>query len=146
MATMATTTNTAAALLDRDLFVQAFWAKCREVIRPELDRAVERLRARDVETEIASQEFDATSAKASESGPSLTLTARNGARLAFYGDVARQRMLVYAGRLKTATAYTLDQLDEPEAASVVRAWEATLESSNRASAPSNPAPRLTRGP
>ena len=25
---------------DTDLFVQAFWVKCRDVIRPELDRVV----------------------------------------------------------------------------------------------------------
>ena len=28
-----------------DLFVQAFWVKCRETIRPEFDAAIETLRA-----------------------------------------------------------------------------------------------------
>ena len=29
---------------DTDLFVQAFWVKCRDIIRPELDVAVDALR------------------------------------------------------------------------------------------------------
>jgi hypothetical protein len=141
---MATTTP----ILDRDLFVQAFWAKCREVVRPELDRAVERLRERDIEAEIASQEFDATAvqssaARAKDPGPSLTLTAGNSPaegrpRLAFYGDVLLQRVLVFAGRRKTATAYTLDQLTEPEARAIVCAWEAKVASSIRAKEPAVP--------
>ena len=131
---------TTPSILDRDLFVQAFWAKCREVVRPELDRAVERLRERGLEAEISSQEFDATSSAhpnakgAKDPGPSLTLTAANGPadghpRLAFYGDVLLQRLLVFAGRRKTATAYTLDQLTEPEARDIIRAWEAKVASS-----------------
>ena len=123
--------TTATTILDRDLFVQAFWVKMREVVRPELDRAVERLRERDVAAEIASQEYDPSAGRAKESGPSLTLTAAGNARLSFYGDVVRQRVLVFAGRLKTATAYSLDQLDETEAKSILAAWEAKSESLKR---------------
>jgi hypothetical protein len=119
------------AILDRDLFVQAFWAKSREVLRPELDRAVDRLRERGLEGDIASQEYDATDARDGDSGPSLTLSIRVAAdqtrpRLAFYGDVVLQRVLVFAGRRKTATAYTLDQLGELAARDIVRDWEARL--------------------
>ena len=31
---------------DTDLSVQAFWVKCRDVIRPELDRIIDELKAR----------------------------------------------------------------------------------------------------
>jgi hypothetical protein len=110
--------------VDRSLFVEAFWVKCREVIRPELDRAVDRLRGEGAEAEIATQEID-EGAEASP-GPSLTLSAADAA-ISFYGDVEAQTVRAVPmaeGKLYESITYTLDQLDEAEVASVVAAWEA----------------------
>jgi hypothetical protein len=109
---------------DRNLFVEAFWVKCREVIRPELDRVVDRLRGKGANAEISTQEIDDNAA--ASPGPSLTLTASD-AVLSFYGDVAAQtvRAVPMANdRLYESLAYTLDQLDEGEVAAIVAAWEA----------------------
>ena len=127
--------------LDRDLFVQAFWTKCREVIRPELDRAVDRLRHVGQTAEVSSLELDTAAeptpgcppdAPFDAPGPSLTLATGIGA-LSFYGDVARQSVCVDAASVEPAHGlppveinYDLDQLDEAEVASIVAAWEASL--------------------
>jgi hypothetical protein len=135
----------------RDLFVQAFWVKCREVIRPEFDRAVERLRHQGCELAVSTQEADVAAVAAAGpgagsgfagydalppgTGPSLTLAAPESA-LCFYGDIAHE--LVHAGPTPGgATAvpparplvYALDQLDSGEVAAIVAAWEAELSSS-----------------
>src|SRR5690349_18528492 len=44
---------------DTDLFVQAFWVKCREVIRPEIDVAVDDLRRAGHNANVSTQEFSA---------------------------------------------------------------------------------------
>ena len=109
---------------ERDLFVPAFWAKCREVIRPELDRAADRLRGAGQEATISTEEVDA--AAPASPGPSLTLSAPDAA-LSFYGDVASQTVRAMAlidGRATEALVYALDQLDEGETGAIVAAWEA----------------------
>jgi hypothetical protein len=41
---------------DTDLFVQAFWVKCRDVIRPELDRVVTELKSAGHDANVSTQE------------------------------------------------------------------------------------------
>lgn len=120
---------------DRDLFIQAFWTRCREVIRPELDRAVHRLRTMGHEAEISSQEYDASALDQSDAPPdawpSLTL-ATPGSVLSFYGNVICQTVGVDATEAAEHNlpppelSYDLDQLDEVEVAAIVAAWEASL--------------------
>lgn len=112
---------------DRDLFVQAFWVKCRELIRPELERALDRLRGEGIEAEISTQEGDDKAA--ASPGPSLTLAAPDST-LSFYGDVARQTVRVVplgeSGPVPAggSPSYSLDALGEAEVAGIVAAWEA----------------------
>jgi len=42
---------------DTDLFVQAFWVKCRETIRPELDFTVDDLKSEGHVAHVATQEY-----------------------------------------------------------------------------------------
>ena len=42
---------------DTDLFVQAFWVKCRDVIRPELDRVVAELKSAGHDANVSTQEY-----------------------------------------------------------------------------------------
>ena len=83
---------------DTDLFVQAFWVKCREVIRPEIDLAIGDLRGAGHDANVSTQEYSAVAdGLPTDGGPSLTLAIRpagvsNDAvhpSLEFHGDVAR---------------------------------------------------------
>lgn len=83
---------------DTDLFVQAFWVKCREVIRPEIDSAIGELRSAGHEAHVATQEFSAVAdGLPTDGGPSLTLAIRPAGApdnaphpsLEFLGDVGR---------------------------------------------------------
>jgi hypothetical protein len=92
---------------DTDLFVQAFWVKCRDVIRPELDDAVDALRAAGHEANISTQEFSPGEKTSSESSPSLLLTIHRGAssdsrELRYRGDVPSRELEVTATGCKTA--------------------------------------------
>ena len=40
-----------------DLFVQAFWVKCREVIRPEIDAAIGDIRRAGHDANVSTQEY-----------------------------------------------------------------------------------------
>ena len=84
---------------DTSLFVQAFWVKCREVIRPEIDAAISDVRGAGHDGHVSTQEFTtAADGLPAHAGPSLTFAFRPaGARagdahpsLEFHGDVARQ--------------------------------------------------------
>jgi hypothetical protein len=84
---------------DTSLFVQAFWVKCREVIRPEIDTAISDVRGAGHDGRVSTQEYTAADdGLPAHAGPSLKLVlhpagARDGdahPSLEFHGDVARQ--------------------------------------------------------
>ncbi len=84
---------------DTSLFVQAFWVKCREVIRPEIDSVISDVRSAGHDGRVSTQEYTAAAdGLPAHAGPSLTFTLRPaGAReddvhptLEFHGDVAQQ--------------------------------------------------------
>ena len=119
---------------DTDLFVQAFWVKCREVIRPEIDITIGALRGAGHDGQVSTQEF---SAKAdglpTDGGPSLTLSFRpadavEGAShpwLEFHGDVARLGIDVIAsdGRKQS---YEIAALGSAEVKRDLDEWLARL--------------------
>ena len=79
---------------DTDLFVQAFWVKCRETIRPELDFTVDDLKSEGHDAHVATQEYSDVPDRLPEAGPSVILTvhpkgAAEGHALRFQGDVTR---------------------------------------------------------
>ena len=83
--------------MDRDtnLFVQAFWVKCRDVIRPELDRAVDDLKSAGHDANVSTQEYFAGRRPPARHRPrpdahraSQGRTAK-GRTLQFHGDVAK---------------------------------------------------------
>ena len=49
---------------DIEIFVQAFWVKCRDVIRPELDRVIHELEAKGHVAHVSTQEYDPAAAQA----------------------------------------------------------------------------------
>ena len=92
---------------DTDLFVQAFWVKCRDTIRPELDAAVDALRHAGHEANISTLEFSPDEKTAPENAPTLTLTIHtSGAAdirmLRYRGDVVAREIEVMASGCKTS--------------------------------------------
>ena len=60
---------------DIEIFVQAFWVKCRDVIRPELDRVIHELEAKGHVAHVSTQEYDPGAAQGlAGDNPTLTLT------------------------------------------------------------------------
>jgi hypothetical protein len=91
---------------DTDLFVQAFWVKCRDVIRPALDLVVDDLKGKGHEAHVATQEYSAVADQLPEMGPVLTLTVHpKGApetrTLRFHGDVAKRDIEIIGSGCKT---------------------------------------------
>ena len=65
---------------DTDLFVQAFWVKCRDVVRPELDRVIDELKGAGHDANVSTQEYSPVADQLPDIGPVLTLTVHpNGA-------------------------------------------------------------------
>ena len=102
---------------DTEIFVQGFWVRCRETIRPELDHAVENLKARGHDAHVATQEYSAVPDGLPEPGPSLILTVHpnhspQAATLQFRGDVAKGDVIVEATKGNTHR-HALDALELP---------------------------------
>ena len=80
---------------DIEIFVQAFWVKCRDVIRPELDRVIHELEAKGHVAHVSTQEYAGVADGLAGDNPTLTLTlhpnkAPTGRTLKFRGDVSRK--------------------------------------------------------
>ena len=92
---------------ETDLFVQAFWVKCRDIIRPELDTAVDALRHAGHETNISTLEYSPDEKTSTESAPTLIMTIHPSAStesrvLRYRGDVVAREIEVTASGCKTA--------------------------------------------
>ena len=114
---------------DTDLFVQAFWVKCRDVIRPELDRAIEELKGKGHDAHASTQEYTATPDGLPDMGPVLTLTvhpagASDARTLRFHGDVGK-RDLEVIGAPGKASRYDLAAIDEPVTKREIADWVAS---------------------
>jgi hypothetical protein len=84
---------------ETDLFVQAFWVKCRETVRPELDFTVDELKSESHVAHVATQEYSDVADGLPDTGPSSILTVHpkgepEGHKLTFRGDVARRNVEV----------------------------------------------------
>lgn len=111
---------------DTDLFVQAFWVKCRDVIRPELDRVINELKSAGHDANVSTQEYSPVADRLPDIGPVLTLTVHpNGApqarTLQFHGDVAKGSLEVI-GNGGTAHRHELAALDEAVAKREIADW------------------------
>ncbi len=115
---------------DQELFIQAFWVKCRETIRPEVDAAAHDLRSAGRDTAVSSQEYSEVPDRPPTAvGPSLTLTLRprgpaDGVvqpAIEFHGDVARNKIEVRtsAGHRQV---YDLDTVDERIVKGEIAEW------------------------
>jgi hypothetical protein len=115
---------------DQDIFVQAFWVKCRETIRPELDAAAHDLRSAGHDSAVSTQEYsERPDHLPAAVGPSLTLALRPRGpaegivppAIEFHGDVALNKIEVRtsAGH---AQAYDLDRLDTREVKQEIEEW------------------------
>jgi hypothetical protein len=113
---------------DTDLFVQAFWVKCRDVIRPELDLVVDQLKHKGHEVHVATQEYSPVADTLPAKGPVLTLTVHpkgsaDKRTLEFHGDAA-ERNLEIIGATGETKRYDLAALDAPTAKHEIAAWVA----------------------
>jgi hypothetical protein len=115
---------------NQELFVQAFWVKCREAIRPEVDAVAHDLRSAGHDAAISTQEYSTVPDRLPAAvGPSLTLALRPRGpadgivqpAIAFHGDVVRGKVEVRtsAGH---AQAYDLDELDVSDVKLEIEEW------------------------
>jgi len=119
---------------DTDLFIQAFWVKCREVIRPEVDSAIGELRGAGHDAHVATQEYSAVAdGLPTDGGPSLTLAIRPAGApddavhpsLEFRGDVARGAIDVMASQGRTQS-YEMAALGPAQVKAELDDWLARL--------------------
>jgi hypothetical protein len=119
---------------DTSLFVQAFWVKCREVIRPEIDTAIGGMRRAGHDANVSTQEFSAVAdGLPAHAGPSLTLAVRRAGApddathpsLEFHGDVARQAIDILASDGRTQS-YEIAALGQAEVKAELDGWLARL--------------------
>ena len=115
---------------DTDLFVQAFWVKCREVIRPEIDARIGDLRRAGHDANVSTQEFSEIADQLpAPAGPSMTLAIRlvdaaAGAihsAIEFHGDVRGQAVDVLADGARTQS-YELAALGTAEVKAEIDGW------------------------
>jgi hypothetical protein len=111
---------------DTDLFVQAFWVKCRDVIRPVLDLVIDDVKAAGHVAHVSTQEYSPIADKLPEVGPVLTLTVHpNGepeARmLQFHGDVAQRDLEILGSGIK-AHRYELAAINDAVAKKEIAEW------------------------
>jgi hypothetical protein len=119
---------------DTDLFVQAFWVKCREVIRPEIDVAVDDLRRAGHNANVSTQEFSAVADRLPAlAGPLVMLAVRPADATAgethptieFQGNVQRQAVDVLTNR-KHTHSYELAVLGTAEVRAEIGDWLSRL--------------------
>ncbi len=115
---------------DTDLFVQAFWVKCRDVIRPELDRTVDALKSAGHDANVSTQEYSPVADRLPDLGPVLTLTVHpkggpEGRTLQFHGDVAKRSLEIISNGGK-AQRYELASLDGAATKREIANWVATV--------------------
>ena len=111
---------------DTDLFVHAFWVKCRETIRPELDFTVDDLKSEGHEAHVATQEYSDVPDQLPDIGPSVILTVhpngeREGHKLRFWGDVARGDVEVLAST-GSCRRHALADMELPVVKAETSAW------------------------
>lgn len=111
---------------DTDLFVQAFWVRCRETIRPELDLTVDDLKAEGHEAHVATQEYSDVPDQLPDAGPAVILTvhpkgAPQGHTLRFRGDVGHSNVAVI-GSPGTTRRHDLADLELPVVKAEISAW------------------------
>jgi hypothetical protein len=120
---------------DTDLFVQAFWVKCRDVIRPELDRVIDELKSAGHDASVSTQEYSPVADQLPDIGPVLTLTvhpkgAPEGRTLQFHGDVAKANLEIIGNGGKPAHRFELASLDETVTKREIANWLAVALNHN----------------
>lgn len=111
---------------DTDLFVQAFWVKCRETIRPELDLTIDDLKSGGHAAHVATQEYSDVPDQLPDAGPSVILTVHpngssEGHTLQFRGDVERSDVVVSASP-GTSHRHELADLETAAVKTEISTW------------------------
>ena len=115
---------------DTDIFVQAFWVRCRETVRPELDQVIDTLKSAGHDAHVATQEYSDVPDDLPDAGPSLVLTVHPkgsaGARtLKFHGDV-RGKVIEVTASPGGTRRYEMSDLELPIVKREVTDWLATI--------------------
>ena len=112
------------------LFVQAFWVRCRETIRPELDATVDQLKHGGHDAHVATQEVADEPDGLPDSGPALILSvhpnhAAERQTLTFRGDVARHDVVISSSKGRSVH-HALDALELPVVKAEIAAFVTAL--------------------
>lgn len=115
---------------DTDIFVQAFWVRCRETVRPELDQVIDTLKGEGHDAHVATHEYSDVPDDLPDAGPSLVLTVHpNGSpaarTLKFRGDVGGKVIEVTASPGGTHR-YEMSDLELPIVKREVKDWLAEI--------------------
>lgn len=121
--------------VDTELFVQGFWAKCTETIRPELDLLISQLQDHGHEVGVSSQDYSAGEPSPDDGDPSLRLSVglkgvprgpeATAPYLQFRGNVGRKAVEV-TDSTGPARSFELADLDLPKVKSLLSDWLAKL--------------------
>ena len=101
---------------DTELFVQGFWVKCREVIRPELDRVIDDLKAAGHDAHVSTQDYSPVADGLPDRGPVLILTVHPKEQsasltLRFQADMAKRDVEMIGAGGKTLRFELADVAD-----------------------------------
>ena len=111
---------------DTELFVQGFWVKCREVIRPELDRMIDDLKSAGHVAHVSPQDYTPVADGLPDSGPMLILTVHPKAQsdvrtLKFHADLAKGDVEII-GSGGTVLRHELADITDPVVKRVTADW------------------------
>ena len=115
---------------DTELFVQAFWVRCGETVRPELDHVIDTLKGDGHDAHVSTQEYSGVPDDLPDAGPSLVLTVHpNGSAdartLKFRGEVGGKMIEVTASPGETHR-YEMSDLELPVVKREVADWLAKI--------------------
>jgi hypothetical protein len=115
---------------DTDIFVQAFWIRCRETVRPELDQVIDTLKGEGHDAHVATQEYSDVPDDLPDAGPSLVLTVHpdgspDPRTLKFRGNVGDKVIEVTASPGETHR-YEMSALELPIVKREVGDWLAQI--------------------
>ena len=111
---------------DTEIFVQAFWVRCRETVRPELDHVIDTLKGEGHDAHVATQEYSDVADDLPDAGPSLVLTVHpNGstaARTLKFRGIVGDKVIEVTASPGGTRRYEMSDLELPIVKREMKDW------------------------